>query len=135
MTAGRELVEQVLPSYRNYTGSLDPGASLPRRVRRAAKGVAQGVRRLGKRAMTYFSTEGKRVGSLRTVRTRPLLKEWLKTLGKANVKDSTLAFESDSGGKGNSTTFAKCSRYYAYAKCYAQVTFQRGVSPQFGQPE
>ena len=39
-TAGRELVGQVLPSDRNYTGPLDPGASLPRRVRRAAKGVA-----------------------------------------------------------------------------------------------
>ena len=90
-TAGRELVGQVLPSDRNYTGSLDPGASLPRRVRRAAKGVAQGVRRLGKRAMTYFSSEGKKVGSLCAVRTQPLLKEWLKTLGKANVKDSTLA--------------------------------------------
>ena len=41
--------------------------------------------------MTYFSFEGKRVGSLRAVRTRPLLREWLKTLGKANVKDTTLA--------------------------------------------
>ena len=41
--------------------------------------------------MTYFFANGKKVGSLRAVETRPLLREWLRTLGKANVKDSTLA--------------------------------------------
>ena len=89
--AGRELAGQILPNHRHYVGPLDPFASLPERVRGAARGVTRGVKRLGKRAMTYFSANGKKVGSLRAVRTRPLLKEWLRTLGKANVRDSTLA--------------------------------------------
>ena len=90
-TAGNEIPGQVLPNDRRYVGTLDPEASLPGRVKRAAKGAVRGVKRLGKRAMTYFSSDGKRVGSLRAVRTRPLLKEWLKTLGRPDVKDSTLA--------------------------------------------
>ena len=89
--AGKEMVGQILPNDRNYTGPLDPNSPLPRRARGVAREVTQNVKRLGKRTMTYFSANGKRIGSLRTVRTRPLLKEWLKTLGNANVKDSTLA--------------------------------------------
>ena len=89
--AGRELVGQILPNDRDYVGPLDPGAPLPERVRGAARKVTSGVERLGKRAMTYFYADGKKVGSLRAVRTRPLLREWLRTLGKANVKDSNLA--------------------------------------------
>ena len=63
-------------------GPLDPGAPLPGRVRGAARKVTSGVKRLGKRAMTYFYADRKKVGSLRAVRTRPLLREWLRTLGE-----------------------------------------------------
>ena len=90
-TAGKEIPGQILPNYRRYAGPLNPEASLPECVKRIAKGAVRGVKRLGKRAMTYFSFEGKRVGSLRAVRRRPLLREWLRTLGDANVRDSTLA--------------------------------------------
>ena len=85
---GREVASQILADDRRYVGPLNPRASIPRRV---VERVARGVDDVRKRAVTYFSANGKKVGSLRAVRTRPLLRERLMTLGMADVKDSTLA--------------------------------------------
>ena len=90
-SSGRVVEGRLGVDDRAYGGALDPSASLPAPARRVGRAAAKGVKRLGKGVMTILNIYGEKVGSRMVVQTYLFLRDYLKSLGRANVKDSTLA--------------------------------------------